>query len=377
MGSCYLKRNQATPLYSLLHLFRNCNFDSSSVAFTPNFTAKVMAMMISTILLLFTFLHDPSEAIHHLEKMQLVTCPGFAGYCSESYPGGVCTVVCAFGRPNVPECQADGTWTDIPRCIEHEPGKETQIPGFCPGIPGYCSDDRSGGVCEFDCLIGPDIRSFCTPDGTWEPYPTCDGDIRDTRDGCDGCPGEFGGARNRTAEAAGGGKKKQGGSRAPAQPARAAAARPSGRPQASSAARPAKRPANNRRGQGQKKNQGSRRRNQGAKRPSGNRKRPTAQASRPQRPKSPQAPRQQASPVAPRQQPKQQRPPQQALVKSQPKAQKTSSGGASNKASGGRTCPGGSLEMCIDVCPSFSARIFGACVGGCAKRCPSKKKKNL
>ena len=100
--------------------------------------------------------------------------------------------------------QADGTWTDIPRCIEHEPGKETQIPGFCPGIPGYCSDDRSGGVCEFDCLIGPDIRSFCTPDGTWEPYPTCDGDIRDTRDGCDGCPGEFGGARNRTAEAAGG-----------------------------------------------------------------------------------------------------------------------------------------------------------------------------
>ena len=56
-----------------------------------------------------------------------------------------------------------------------------------------------------------------------------------------------------------GGKKKQGGSRAgPAQPARAAAARPSARPQASSAARPAKRPANNRRGQGQKKNQGSR-----------------------------------------------------------------------------------------------------------------------
>ena len=59
--SCYLKRNQATPLYSLLRLFRNCNFDSSSVAFTPNLAAKVMAMMISTILLLFTFLHDPSE----------------------------------------------------------------------------------------------------------------------------------------------------------------------------------------------------------------------------------------------------------------------------------------------------------------------------
>ena len=45
------------------------------------------------------------SAIHLLEKRQLVTCPGFPGYCSESYPGGVCTVVCAFGRPNVPECQ--------------------------------------------------------------------------------------------------------------------------------------------------------------------------------------------------------------------------------------------------------------------------------
>ena len=33
-------------------------------------------------------------------------------------------------------------------------------------------------------------------------------------------------------------------------------------------------------------------------------------------------------------------------------------------------CPGDSLENCIDVCPSFSARIFGACVAGCARRCP-------
>ncbi len=36
-------------------------------------------------------------------------------------------------------------------------------------------------------------------------------------------------------------------------------------------------------------------------------------------------------------------------------------------------CPGGSLEVCIDVCPSFSARIFGACVAGCARRCPGRK----
>ena len=98
--------------------------------------------------------------------------------------------------------QKDGTWTDIPRCIEHEPGIEEQerrlftpllfareseqsnrsrslqVPGICPGIPGYCSLEYAGGLCEFDCLIGPDIRSTCTKDGTWEPYPTCDGDIR-------------------------------------------------------------------------------------------------------------------------------------------------------------------------------------------------------
>ena len=34
-----------------------------------------------------------------------MTCPGFAGYCSESYPGDTCLVVCAFGRNNVPVCQ--------------------------------------------------------------------------------------------------------------------------------------------------------------------------------------------------------------------------------------------------------------------------------
>ena len=125
-------------------------------------------------------------------------------------------------------------------------------------------------------------------------------------------------------------------------------------------------------------------RNQGSRRPSnqGSRKRPTAQASRPQRPKRPQAPRQQARPVGqnkrnnqqrqqPRQQKPAQKPPQQALVKSLA----PSSGGnkAASAGSGGKKCPGGSLEMCIDVCPSFSARIFGACVSGCAKRCPAKK----
>jgi len=129
------------------------------------------------------------------------TCPGFPGYCSESFPGQSCVVVCSRGRPNVPLCQSDGTWTDIPRCIEHDPGVQEQIPGLCPGIPGYCSASFIGHRCNFKCPVGPDIDSSCTGDGTWTPYPTCAGDLRETQDGCDGCPGPNGGKRNRTAEA--------------------------------------------------------------------------------------------------------------------------------------------------------------------------------
>jgi len=132
--------------------------------------------------------------------LSLVTCPGFPGYCSESFPGHTCNVVCEAGRNNVPLCQADGTWTDIPRCIEHDPGVEHQVPGLCPSIPGYCAQNFLNSVCQFNCTIGQDIYSVCTADGTWNPYPTCQGDIRETRDGCDGCPGPLGGRRNRTAE---------------------------------------------------------------------------------------------------------------------------------------------------------------------------------
>ena len=42
------------------------------------------------------------------------------------------------------------------------------------------------------------IRSECTEDGTWEPYPTCDGDPRETQDGCNPCPGPNGGPRSRS-----------------------------------------------------------------------------------------------------------------------------------------------------------------------------------
>merc|ERR1719219_20679 len=131
----------------------------------------------------------------------LTTCPGFPGYCSEAFPGTECNVVCDVGRNNVPLCQDDGTWTDIPRCIEHEPGVEEQIPGLCPGISGYCATGFLNGRCRVDCPTGRDIDSVCTADGTWAPYPTCQGDRRDLRDGCDGCPGPAGRPRNRTAEA--------------------------------------------------------------------------------------------------------------------------------------------------------------------------------
>merc|ERR1712025_721189 len=39
-------------------------------------------------------------------------------------------------------------------------------------------------------------------------------------------------------------------------------------------------------------------------------------------------------------------------------------------AGGGRQCPGGSIEECVAVCPGSTVRVYGACVGGCADRCP-------
>ena len=77
--------------------------------------------------------------------------------------------------------QEDGTWTDVPRCYEHEPGQDEQVPGLCPGIAGYCSEGYLGKMCAFPCPRGPPIESTCTIDGTWEPYPTCLGDLRETQ----------------------------------------------------------------------------------------------------------------------------------------------------------------------------------------------------
>jgi len=354
-----------------------------------------MAITIFKCILSLCMILHFVDAIHlDREKRQLVTCPGFPGYCSESYPGGVCTVVCAFGRPNVPECQPDGTWTDVPRCIEHEPGKEEQIPGVCPGIPGYCSLDLPGGVCEFDCLFGPDIRSFCTPDGTWDPYPVCEGDVRETRDGCKECPGPFGEARNRTAEAAGGGRRggnngskngngnRNNGNRKQPTSAAARPARPATnnrRPQGPS--QNAARPVNNRRNQNNnnrnnRKSAGGNNRNRPQQRrpqPASNNRRSAAASSNNSNRRSQNNNRNNGS--------SNNRRPSQNSLKTQPSRVKSQQNNNNNRAQnsnskssgGGGRCPGGALEMCIDVCPSFSARIFGACVSGCAKRCPAKK----
>ena len=40
-----------------------------------------------------------------VEMVVGITCKGFPGYCSESFPGQTCVVVCSKGRPNVPLCQ--------------------------------------------------------------------------------------------------------------------------------------------------------------------------------------------------------------------------------------------------------------------------------
>jgi len=276
----------------------------------------------------------------------VVTCPGFPGYCSESYVGDTCTVVCSRGRNNVPQCQEDGTWTDIPRCIEHDPGIEEQVTGICPGIPGYCSLDWPGAVCEFDCDLGPDIKSECTEDGTWEPYPTCQNDPRETQDGCNPCPGPDGGPRNRTAEAGG-----SGGGRGKAATRGNNIAQTVGHKGG-----PARRPGGRRGGGGRKNSGGAR---QGGRRNnSGQRDNLVAETLAP--PPAPAPPR---------------RPEQTALAPPPPPPAPRRAAAKSEEsvARVGLQCPGDELQACIDVCPGFSARIFGACVAGCAKRCPGKK----
>ena len=265
---------------------------------------------------------------------QLVTCPGFAGYCSEAYPGDTCTVVCAFGRNNVPQCQPDGTWTDVPRCIEHEPGHTTQRTGLCPGVPGYCSDSPQGTLCEFNCLTGPDIKSFCTKDGTWDPYPVCDGDIRETRDGCDGCPGPFGEARDRKKEAASAGGSSSSSRTANNRP-RSISQQPK-RPQSGNRAKntASTRKKSNRNNRPSNGNNGRRKQSNRRNNGNGNKRKNGASQSRNNGNRG---------------------------------GQKKQTNNGNKKPSG--NCPEAVLEKCIAVCPSNPIKLFGLCVEGCAKRC--------
>ncbi len=233
--------------------------------------------------------------------------------------------------------QEDGTWTDEPRCIEHEPGIQEQVPGVCPGIPGYCSLDLPGGLCTFECPVGPHIRSTCTLDGTWDPYPTCNGDPRETQDGCNPCPGPLGAPRNRTAEGGASGGRKTGGG----------AAAPGAGSKNSGGGAPAPGSGNRAASSGQKVG--------GA---------PAAAATASQ----PKANNRPAAAAANNNK-------NNAAAQHAPAGGRAQTGGSSGGGSSGNNsgCPGDVLQACIDVCPGFSTRVYGACVAGCAKRCPDKK----
>ena len=73
-------------------------------------------------------------------------------------------------------CHSPATWHLNKAIISLRP--TPQIPGMCPGISGYCSEGYLGQQCSFPCPRGPAIDSVCTIDGTWDPYPTCLGDVR-------------------------------------------------------------------------------------------------------------------------------------------------------------------------------------------------------
>merc|ERR1712130_384735 len=314
---------------------------------------SIMARRLLILLASSTFVLGTPTAREARRGKQLVTCPGFPGYCSESYVGDTCTVVCARGRNNEPQCQEDGTWTDVPRCIEHEPGIEEQVTGVCPGVPGYCSLDLPGAVCEFACPIGAPIRSECTEDGTWEPYPTCDGDPRETQDGCDPCPGPNGAMRNRTLEA-GSGPRNSAGSRGGQRQNNGGQRSNNGGPRKNSGGQRSNNGGSKQNNGGPRSNNGGQRSNNGGggsrRNQNNNRPKQAAVHSEFQEPRSFPTP---------------------SNKNNRPKNNQNQISNARDDTSG--QCPGDQLAACIDVCPGFSARIFGACVAGCAKRCPARK----
>ena len=177
-------------------------------------------------------------------------------------------------------------------------------------------------------------RSECTEDGTWEPYPTCDGDPRETQDGCNPCPGPDGAPRNRTVEAGG---RNTGASRGAASSVSASRGGASGGRRGGAGGQTRR---NN--GGGAGGGGGARGGAGGGSRRTNSRPHTAAASTEPQQPRA-------------------------LSSNNNSNRNAVPSGGSSGQ------CPGSELAACIDVCPGFSARVFGACVAGCAKRCPARK----
>merc|ERR1711892_1660685 len=164
----------------------------------------------------------------------------------------------------------------------------------------------------------------------WDPYPTCEGDVRETKDGCDPCPGPFGGPRNRTAEAGGRSGGNGGGAKVASRKSnsipRASGIKQSGSGGGRRRGGGAKRKNGGSRNGGQKRSGGSPKRNGGGRKTNGGGKRKSGGG------------------------------------------QNRAKNGGKAKSGGAGGCPDAVLEACIDVCPGSNAKVFGACVAGCSKR---------
>ena len=57
------------------------------------------------IIISLQIIYPSPHTIISVQFSSAKTCPGFPGYCSESFPGQTCVVVCSTGRNNVPLCQ--------------------------------------------------------------------------------------------------------------------------------------------------------------------------------------------------------------------------------------------------------------------------------
>ena len=81
-----VRRRQPTICICLYTFIQASILAVSSPAMAPRTSVLLLSSLLST-------------------AAGLTTCPGFPGFCSESFPGQTCNVVCSVGRNNVPLCQ--------------------------------------------------------------------------------------------------------------------------------------------------------------------------------------------------------------------------------------------------------------------------------